>query len=135
MPARTVTPGELKFCYSYFALYGDPLLEPRTDPYPEGYLAHLAQTGVTGVWLQAVLYRLAPFPWELQRSTRYRTRLKNLRALVAEHSGTEFECFFTSTNPALCHCAFSRLGRSSKVSWKATTRRCAPANRKFRGSS
>src|SRR4051812_9555684 len=27
-----------KFCYSYFALYGDPLLEREADPYPEGYL-------------------------------------------------------------------------------------------------
>src|SRR5262249_51523086 len=32
------------FCYSYFALYGDPLLE--TDPYPEGYLERLARLGV-----------------------------------------------------------------------------------------
>jgi hypothetical protein len=76
-------PEELKFCYSYFALYGDPLLEQEADPYPEGYLERLAQAGVTGVWLQAVLYKLAPFPWEPERSAQYQTRLKNLRALVA----------------------------------------------------
>ncbi len=45
-----------RFCYSYFALYGDPLLEEETDPFPDGYLARLAQSGVDGVWLQAVLY-------------------------------------------------------------------------------
>ncbi len=73
----------LRFCYSYFALYGDPLLDTQTDPYPDGFLARLAQAGVNGVWLQAVLYKLAPFPWEPERSMHYEARLKNLRALVA----------------------------------------------------
>ncbi|MBN1441198.1 MAG: hypothetical protein JXA90_00750, partial [Planctomycetes bacterium] len=27
-----------RFLYSYFALYGDPLLEPELDPFPDGYL-------------------------------------------------------------------------------------------------
>ena len=85
-PAASVAPaatGELKFCYSYFALYGDPLLEKAADPYPDGLLARLAQAGVNGVWLQAVLHKLAPFPWELEHSARHETRLKNLRVLVA----------------------------------------------------
>src|SRR5262249_49919441 len=53
-----------RFCYSYFALYGDPLLDTGIAPYPEGYLARLAESGVDGVWLQAVLSKLAPFPWD-----------------------------------------------------------------------
>jgi hypothetical protein len=73
----------LRFCYSYFALYGDPLLEKHADPYPDGLLARLAQAGVNGVWLQAVLHKLAPCPWEPERSLRYAERLKNLRTLVA----------------------------------------------------
>ncbi|HNV03308.1 MAG TPA: hypothetical protein PLE61_01455 [Vicinamibacterales bacterium] len=82
-PADRRAPGDgLRFCYSYFALYGDPLLDPEPDPYPDGYLARLAQAGVNGIWLQAVLYKLAPFPWEPQRSAGYRTRLENLRTLV-----------------------------------------------------
>lgn len=72
----------LRFCYSYFALYGDPLLEPELDPYPEGYLEQLAATGVTGVWLQGVLYKLAEFPWQPRLSERYEERLRNLAALV-----------------------------------------------------
>ncbi|MCW5550930.1 MAG: twin-arginine translocation signal domain-containing protein [Verrucomicrobiae bacterium] len=80
---RTEPTGKLSFCYSYFALYGDPLLEPEADPYPEGLLARLAQAGVNGVWLQAVLYKLAPFPWEPDRSAQHEIRLKNLRQLVA----------------------------------------------------
>lgn len=77
------TSSKLSFCYSYFALYGDPLLEREADPYPEGLLARLAQAGVRGVWLQAVLYKLAPFPWEPERSAQHEIRLKNLRKLVA----------------------------------------------------
>ena len=73
----------LRFCYSYFALYGDPLLEKHADPYPEGLLARLAQAGVNGVWLQAVLHKLASCPWLPERSARYAERLKNLRSLVA----------------------------------------------------
>ena len=60
---HTVLPSsQLKFCYSYFALYGDPLLATDTDPYPDGYLERLAQSGVNGIWLQAVLSKLTPFP-------------------------------------------------------------------------
>jgi hypothetical protein len=71
-----------RYCYSYFALYGDPLLDPNLDPYPDGYLARLATSGVDGVWLQAVLTRLAPFPWDARQSEHFETRLKNLRVLV-----------------------------------------------------
>jgi len=73
----------LRFCYSYFALYGDPLLDDHTSPYPDAYLARLAQAGVNGVWLPAVLYKLAPFSWDARRSDQYPTRLRNLQRLVA----------------------------------------------------
>lgn len=72
-----------RFCYSYFALYGDPLLDPQVDPYPDGYLARMAATGVDGVWLQAVLHKLAPFPWDASLSARWKERLANLQALAA----------------------------------------------------
>ncbi len=76
-------PTSLRFCYSYFALYGDPLLEPEPDPFPDGYLARLAQAGVNGIWLQGVLHKLVPFPWEPGLSDGHEVRLKNLRQLVA----------------------------------------------------
>ncbi|MBI5092122.1 MAG: hypothetical protein HZB26_06705 [Candidatus Hydrogenedentes bacterium] len=79
-PASGFSP---RFCYSYFALYGDPLLEKDADPYPDAYLARMAASGVDGVWLQAVLYKLAPFPWDAKLSERYQERLENLKALVA----------------------------------------------------
>lgn len=71
-----------RFCYSYFATYGDPLYDTRLDPYPDGLLGRMNAAGVDGVWLQGVLYKLAPFPWDESLSAGYRERLSNLRALV-----------------------------------------------------
>ena len=71
-----------RYCYSYFALYGDPLLETAVDSYPDAYLARLSEVGVGGVWLQAVLYKLAPFPWDPALSDRWEERLSGLETLV-----------------------------------------------------
>jgi hypothetical protein len=76
-----------RYVYSYFALYGDPLMEPERDPFPDAYLEKLARSGVNGVWMQAVLNTLAPakdFP-EFGRG--WETRLKNLNALVQRAAG------------------------------------------------
>ncbi len=50
----------LRFIYSYFAAYGDPLIDPSFDPYPDGLLVRLAEQGVNGVWMHVVLNQLAP---------------------------------------------------------------------------
>lgn len=71
-----------RFLYSYFALYGDPLLEGDAAGLPDGYLARAAECGMNGVWIQAVLNTLAysrTFP-EFGRQSD--TRLRNLHALT-----------------------------------------------------
>ncbi|MGA2617583.1 MAG: hypothetical protein ABSF26_08245 [Thermoguttaceae bacterium] len=74
----------LRFIYSYFAVYGDPLLRPELDPYPDGLLQRLAGVGVNGVWLHVVLRNMAPggkdFP---EFGAGHEQRLENLRRLVA----------------------------------------------------
>lgn len=87
-PPTKMTPSRFspRYCYSYFAPYGDPLLEPDLDPYPDGYLARLAEAGADGVWLQAVLYKLAPFTWDESLSEGHAERLEALRALVERAS-------------------------------------------------
>ena len=105
----------LRFCYSYFALYGDPLLEKHADPYPEGLLARLAQAGVNGVWLQAVLHKLAPFPWLPERSARYQERLKNLRALVARANKHGIRVFLYLNEPRAMPLSFFRPARNSRA--------------------
>src|SRR4030095_11146168 len=70
-----------RYLYSYFALYGDPLMEQEVDPFPEGYLEKLARVGVNGVWLQGVLNTLAPSPIFLEFGDGWPTRLRNLSGL------------------------------------------------------
>ncbi len=73
----------LRYVYSYLAVYGDPLLNPKLDPFPHGLLQRCSNVGVNGVWLHAVLRDLAPggetFP---EFGTNSQVRLENLRALV-----------------------------------------------------
>jgi len=72
-----------RFCYSYFAPYGD--FSKDMDPYPDGYLARLASSGVNGVWLVGRMDKLAPFPWEPGPvlTSSIEENLQSLRALVA----------------------------------------------------
>lgn len=73
----------LRIVHSYVAIFGDPLLHPELNPYPDGLLQRLAGEGVNGVWLHAVLRDLAPggeaFP---EFGARHEERLASLRALV-----------------------------------------------------
>lgn len=71
-----------RFGYAYFALFGDPLLEPEIDPYPSGYLERMADSGMDGTWLHIVLSKLTPFPWDASLSSHHETRLANLKKLV-----------------------------------------------------
>jgi hypothetical protein len=76
------SPFGLRLIYSYSALYGDPLLSPELDPFPDGLLARLAEIGVNGVWLQGLLYTLYPWAAAPEYTEGWETRLRNLRALA-----------------------------------------------------
>ena len=75
---------KVKYIYSYFALFGDALLHPDLDPFPDGLLQRLAGQGVDGVWLHVVLRQLAPggadFP---ELGADHEKRIENLKKLVA----------------------------------------------------
>ncbi len=71
----------LRLTYSYSAVYGDPLLNEKLDPYPDGLLADYAATGINAVWLQGTLYTLVPWFGESKYSDGWQTRLVNLRNL------------------------------------------------------
>jgi len=73
---------DLRFVYSYFAVYGDPLLDADIDPYPDDLLLRLSKLGVNGVWLQAVLYKLVPFAHAPELSVDWEQRIAGLRRLV-----------------------------------------------------
>jgi len=78
----TNRPFDLRFLYSYSALYGDPLINPQLDPYPDKLLARLAELGINAVWLPVILYTL--YPWDKfgRYSDGYEKRLASLRELT-----------------------------------------------------
>jgi hypothetical protein len=73
---------DVRFIYSYFALYGDPLMNPQLDPYPDGLLQRLSELGVNGIWIHTVLRQLAPSRTFPEFGAGHQERLKNLRELV-----------------------------------------------------
>ncbi len=72
-----------KFCSSYFLQYGDPYLN-LYESYPIEYVKKLRNIGVNGIWIQAVLYKLTPFPWDTSLSKGWETRLQNLKFFTEE---------------------------------------------------
>lgn len=68
--------------YSYFALYGDPLMDATAGAYPDALLDKLAQAGMDSVWIHIVLSKLVEFPWDASLSQGHATRLANLKKLA-----------------------------------------------------
>jgi hypothetical protein len=96
-----------RYLYSFFALYGDPLLEPEIDPFPDGYLDRLASAGINGVWMQCVLNTLTPpsrsFP---EFGARADERLANLEKLVERAHRLGVRVFLYVNEPRAMRQAF-----------------------------
>ncbi len=79
----------MRYLYSYFGVFGDPLLDPESDPFPAGLLQRLSERGVNGVWLHVVLNQLVPengaFPEFGDGSARRLARLRKLVEQAAEY--------------------------------------------------
>ncbi len=95
-----------RFLYSYFALYGDPLMEPEADPFPDAYLEKLARAGINGVWLQGVLNTLAPSPLFPEFGQDSATRLQNLKALTERAAAYGVRVYLYLNEPRALPAAF-----------------------------
>jgi len=97
----------LRIVYSYVAVYGDPLMNPALNPYPDGLLARLAAAGINGVWLQGLLRDLAPggdaFP---EFGAGHEARLANLRALVERAARHGIRVYLYINEPRAMPAAF-----------------------------
>jgi hypothetical protein len=83
LPLRGDPSESLQFIYSYFSVFGDPLLNPQLDPYPDGLLQQLSARGINGVWLSVILRDMAPGGTTFHEfGVGHEQRLANLRALV-----------------------------------------------------
>jgi hypothetical protein len=88
-----------RIVYSFFALYGDPLLEPDIDPFPDEYLAQLADIGVNAVWMQAVLNTLAPSKTFPEFGKDWEKRFQTLDKLIQRTSRFGIQIFFYLNEP------------------------------------
>lgn len=71
-----------QFIYSYSAIYGDALMNPELEPFPDGMLKRYADMGIGGVWMQAILYTLCPLKNAPEFSAGWEKRLDNLKKLA-----------------------------------------------------
>jgi len=100
------SPFELRFLFSYFANYGDPLIDPDVKSYPEGLLQRLAAAGVNGVWVHTVLRTLAKDPAFPEFGEDSEKRLAGLRTLVARGRKYGVDIYLYVNEPRTMHASF-----------------------------
>jgi len=84
LPAYTDSSDEgLRFIYSYFGVFGDPLIDGGLNPFPDGLLARLAEKGINGIWMHVVLNQLVPRGKEFPEfGAQHLQRLASLQKIV-----------------------------------------------------
>ena len=136
IPSALATGGEVtgrvawtpRYLYSYFALYGDPLLEPDLDPFPDGYLDRLSSVGINGVWLQGVLNTLAPSRRFPEFGSGWQTRLANLSRLVERAGRFGIRVFLYLNEPrALTSTFFDKHPTTRGARYQDTWAMCTSA--------
>ncbi len=71
-----------RILYSFCGLYGDVLDQDSTISFPDELLREYAKRGINGVWIQAILYQLVPFPYDKKMSQGWEKRIENLTILI-----------------------------------------------------
>lgn len=81
---RERTSADRRIVYSYCALYGDVFSDEALmeASFPESLLESYRRIGINGIWVQAVLYTLVPFPFDADVSRGHERRLAGLKSLV-----------------------------------------------------
>lgn len=96
-----------RYVYSYFAPFGDPLIDENAALYPDGLLERLAAVGVNGVWLHVVLRDMAPgnadFP---EFGQGYEKRQANLKKLVDRAKKYGIDVYLYMNEPRAMQPAF-----------------------------
>jgi hypothetical protein len=115
-----------RYCAPYFGLYGDPLEHSDIDPFPPAYLERLKNSGVSAIWMPALLYRLTPFPWDPGMSAGYEARLAHLDTLVKRVKASGVDIFLYLNEPrGLPHAFFDAHPEVKGVSSGEVTAICS----------
>lgn len=105
-PSSDSSPFGLRFIFSYFAEYGDPLFDTEVASYPEGLLQRLAAAGVNGVWVHTVLRTLAKDPAFPEFGEGCERRIAGLRKLVARAEKYGLKIYLYMNEPRTMHHSF-----------------------------
>lgn len=73
---------DVRYIYSYNALYGDALIDAGMASYPDELLKEYSRIGINGIWIHTVLYKLVEFPWAPELSENWQIRQEGLKAFV-----------------------------------------------------
>ncbi len=71
-----------RIIYSFCGLYGDVLDKDTEISFPDKLLESYARCGINGVWIQGVLYRIAPYPFDTSLCKGWEKRIEALRKLT-----------------------------------------------------
>ena len=72
---------DIRYIYSFCALFGDPFMDGGASSYPDSILEEYSKIGINGIWLHAVLYKMCEFPWDKSVSDGWKERLAGLKSL------------------------------------------------------
>lgn len=97
---------KIRFLYSYCGVFGDPLLNPELDPYPDGLLKQLSDLGVNGVWLHVVLRQLAPSGFFPEERASCERRIATLRRLVERARSYGIDIYLYMNEPRAMGASF-----------------------------
>ncbi|MFA6949049.1 MAG: hypothetical protein WCQ72_08710, partial [Eubacteriales bacterium] len=73
---------DVRIAYSYCALYGDTFTENTDYSFPDELLEAYSRLGVNGIWCQAVLSAITPYPFMPELSEGYERRVDGMRELT-----------------------------------------------------
>ena len=115
-PSRPSHPSPFTFrmISSYFADYGDPLVDDEIGSFPEGLLQKLADEGVNAVWMHVVLNTLVKDARYPEFGSGSERRIANLKKLVARAQKHGIKVYLYLNEPRCLSTAFfEKEGRAA----------------------
>ena len=79
---RKKTKVKTRIIYSFSSLYTGVLDKDTAISFPDELLEGYGRRGINGIWLQAILYQMAPYPFAENLSEGWEKRLANLEELT-----------------------------------------------------
>ena len=96
---RKKTKVKTRIIYSFCSLYSDVLDKDTRISFPDELLEGYGRRGINGVWIQGILYQLAPYPFDESLSAGWEMRLHNLELLTRRAARYGIKVYIYSNEP------------------------------------